>query len=354
MASKNVVPGGDVTIYDPGISYGRKYPDVDPTLRPVGYLRTDDTPETITVGPNNVLYLGCSGWDPIVGPAGICAYDLSNPLVPSFVGKWLHPNNNARPSSPIIKGAVLFFASNVGAALYAIDISNPNAMVMLGNVGVANAIRWNVSINENVAVCCVDILRLFDITNPAAMAPLGTLAGVFDAVKVHGNRAYVVDNANFHVIDISNPALPAILATIPLTGVGGGKIVLNDAGTRAYVNFRRGANLTAGIYVINVNDPANPWVVGEWIEGDQSLLGEHQGPVRGNVLYGCDLWARRVFVLDISNDSSPNMVANGDVPGTLLDVFVNQVVTRGNYIYGACSAGAASQIDKGIGIYRKN
>jgi len=143
------------------------------------------------------------------------------------------------------------------------------------------------------------------------------------AVAVQGNYAYIGVGPRLLVLDISNPdhpavvgqtgVLPGVVQGVAVAGsyayiVAGGSAALSEhpsagvavAGSYAYV-----AAKYAGLYVINVSDPANPIQVGDCTTGDGD-----------------------VAIVNISDPASPYEAGHYDTPGDAYDVAVS-----GSYAY---------------------
>jgi hypothetical protein len=95
-------------------------------------------------------------------------------------------------------------------------------------------------------------LEIFDVSNPAAPAPLGAvLLSLAQDVKVIGSTAFVTDTSigdGFNAIDVSDPANPLILGAVDLRDYPEGLVV---QGTHAYV-----AGLYDGVRIVDVQNPA--------------------------------------------------------------------------------------------------
>src|SRR5688572_63798 len=98
-------------------------------------------------------------------------------------------------------------------------------------------------------------------------------------VAVAGNRAYVTtpacfpygDGSSLEVVDISNPASPAIIGSVETPGFGQDVAV---AATHAYI-----AGGNSGLQVVDISNPASPAIVGSvdtpGEAADVAVLGDH-------------------------------------------------------------------------------
>jgi hypothetical protein len=170
---------------------------------------------------------------------------------PVLVGSVGNNSSLSAASSVAVSGNYAYSTAYEGGVLTAVDISNPAAPVVAGSsavatslyggasVNIANGYAYVASKNRNASTSSNDngqgnSLTILDIhTNPAVPAIVGTLqdpTNLFGAygVAVSGNYAYVAaqgelpapqsqspdtSTGTFDVVDVSNPAAPAIVGT---------------------------------------------------------------------------------------------------------------------------------------------
>lgn len=151
--------------------------------------------------------------------------------------------------------------------LFVLNVANPASPALTGTLNLPAADRAHVRISGDLAWIVAGrnnalSLQAFDISNPAAPVPRGSvplqtssnvLANDFEIV---GSRAYVAgSHAGLIVCDISNPDAPSILSTTPLPPFIVDVTVLGD--------YAYAASTAAGLQVIDISDPAQPrWVAG--------------------------------------------------------------------------------------------
>ncbi len=120
------------------------------------------------------------------------------------------------------------------------------------------------------------------------------IPGTVNDVKVSGNLAYCAANNGLLILDYTNPQSPQFKSYLPLPDAAGSIAV---QGSYAYVMAR-----TAGLRIINVEDPLHPFETGSYQAGPSS-----QGwglAVQGNyayLAYGMEGFR----IVDISNPASP-------------------------------------------------
>lgn len=176
-----------------------------------------------------------------------------------------------------------------------------------------------------------------------------------DAFDIQGNYAYVLgDNGNFfqrspssaaqfYVVNITNPAAPAVVSTTPVTGsIYYGQSGIRVQGQYVYLLSSTGTASTNLLQIFDVSNPADP-----------SLVGSLEVP-----LYGFGLWVSGQYayvasfvdtsspstldVIDVSNPASPKVV--GSTTTGTAGVNVADVKVVGNYAYMAGQSGAQSEV----------
>jgi hypothetical protein len=175
----------------------------------------------------------------------------------------------------------------------------------------------------------------------ARLSHLGELAVAGNgavALQVVGSRAYLADhgtddgfrilNRAFRILDVSDPARPVQLGSLPLTGEIQAVLVV---GNRAYLADggrlnREGIYLGGGLRAVDVSAPATPVMVG----GVTTGVGASDVQVAGSLAYLTDWEGLRV--LDVSNPASPVPVGQLNLPeGTTRLCVVGNLAYVGNW-----------------------
>jgi len=149
--------------------------------------------------------------------------------------------------------------------IFVLNVANPALPALTGTLNIPAADRAHVRISGDVAWIVAGrdnalSLQAFDISNPAAPVPRGsvplqtTTSVLGNDFEIVGSRAYVAgSHAGLIVCDISNPDAPVVRSTTPLPPFIVDVTVLGDY---AYV-----ASTAAGLQVVDISDPAQPrWV----------------------------------------------------------------------------------------------
>jgi hypothetical protein len=305
-----------------------------------------------------------------------------------------------------VDGTVVL-VSDRNTGLQALDVSNPIQPAALGNFQPMGATEAVAVANGHAYVADGETIRVFDISSPAQpraqgvfqYAPSSGVAGA-PVLTVAGNFVYLA--AGFYqlgavVVDVSDPSHPTGSAygfpfgTTRTEVVEGGLMVMaNEWGLRlidvsdthalcqlSFMNFSGagsdprgivppGAPITTGValsghfayaamtlggvWTIDISDPRNPAVVGEYHEPIYAPFGQAMLPadvaVSGNFLYVVGSVAGRALlrVLDISNPLNP--VPHGTY---LMPIDVSNVGPRfavaGSTVFVADSAAGVIAVD---------
>ncbi|GEM_PF-993987 len=168
---------------------------------------------------------------------------------------------------------------------------------------------------------------ILDISNPATPAVVSYIepsivkgAEIRD-VKVKDNYAFLAaSGAGILVIDISNKKKPALVATLKLGGYNR-PWRLTVSGNYLYTAVGSDNRL----YVIDITNPANPSIKGSWSAnaGTNTFSGV---AVKGKYAYVTE-YHNGVHVVDISNPAKPAGVAK------LMGMDANDIKILGNYAY---------------------
>jgi hypothetical protein len=144
-----------------------------------------------------------------------------------------------------------------------------------------------------------------DMDNAQSLIGSLALPGWISDVAVNDTRALVAGEDGLQMVDISNPAKPAIIAA--LTTAGGANVAV--AGNKAIVAVATA--LFTGLQVVDINNPALPAMVGsvatpDWETQDITLKGDQALVAAGY---------NGLQVVDISNPAQPKIMGSVDTPG---------------------------------------
>jgi len=192
-------------------------------------------------------------------------------------------------------------------------------------------------------------LRLFDVSNPTVPSALGSIDTPGDARKVvvSGTTAFVADDAaGLTVVDVSSSSSPSVLTSFSVYGMA---LDVDVSGTVAAVST--GWSVTGGsrggLEIIDVTDPADPALLGR-IDLPAIGLGGAvtiEGPTAYAIRAGFQ-WIPTtehftgVDVIDISNPSEPQLLG-----GTAL----HRPTDTYAHAYGVCISGTRAICGTGDG-----
>src|SRR5438876_990731 len=201
-----------------------------------------------------------------------------------------------------VDGALAYVAAG-GAGLEVVDVSNPFAPTLIGAVDTPGTATGVAVANGRAYVADDTALEVVDVTSPRSPVVVGSLATRARAVTVVGTRLYVLDGGlQLKVVDITNPAAPA-----PLSAVSGlGAQSLDAAGSLVFLASPQVdvTTKTAGLYAVDASIPTAPRVVGNSWGGFDSWGVAVAGPLA--VAAGNSFGMR---VVDVSVPSAPRTVA---------------------------------------------
>ncbi len=150
---------------------------------------------------------------------------------------------------------------------------------------------------------------------------ISTGTGVAHNLKIRGNYAYVcASTAGLHIIDISDPVNPFILTTLILPNSAMGVYIQEDY---CYVNYYYYNSPRWGeLFIINIANPGNPVLVGQY----QTANNPRSIAVQGNYAY-LALGDLGLQILDISNRNDPESVLIYNTSGYARDIkFVSDYI----------------------------
>ncbi len=175
-------------------------------------------------------------------------------------------------------------------------------------------------------------MSIINVANPAAPALLGTFnpAVQLNSVYVVGNFAYIASTSNtaeLTVVNVSNPAAPVQAGTLNLGGAANANSVYVTGG---YAYVGKALNTNNGndeFYVVDVSNPSTPTLA-----GSLNMAGAVNSiKVSGNYAYlATGDTTAELTVVDISNKSTPTVVGSFATTG---GVAANNIYYDGYYVY---------------------
>ena len=196
----------------------------------------------------------------------------------------------------------LFIFASLSAQQVEIENIRPIANVDLGN---CNDI-WGYTAPDGHEFALVGHRTgtyIFDVsTNPHEPIEVGFFDGpdvTHRDLKVHEHYCYSINDdaaGGIDIIDLEDPFNPILVGTYNTTFNRGHNIFIADG--YAYIF---GANVGAGgCRILDLADPENPVEVGAW--EDRYF---HDGFVKNDTLYGCDIYNGSLYIIDVSDKTNP-------------------------------------------------
>lgn len=259
---------------------------------------------------------------------GLLIIDISNPSSPTLEYEY----NSIDAEDVVISGDYAYCAAD-DDGLVILDISNPSYPEFIENYEEDIHEAEYVEVKDNYAYVLDEdsVFSIIDVSDPL----LPILTGSYDFsdiyewiwwidIEVSGNYAFLVcdyeDNSResgsiLLILDISNPASPALIGTYEPGNSYDYNIYSNDvaiSGNYAYLATEE------GFQILDISDPTNPGLVNTW--GDYG----HTISISGNYAFINEGF---LSVLDISNPRSLVLVTS------TYDCYPEDIVVSGEYIY---------------------
>ena len=183
-----------------------------------------------------------------------------------------------------------------GYGVLGVDLADPAAPVELGRFEFpfASAIEAHGDLVYASSTTNGGFFRILDVADPAQPQELGALATsqTYD-LTVRGDYAYLADGADFgdgglRVVDVSNPAAPALLGQDTGCAYAMG-IDASADGNTVYIACASNATFENELRIVDVTDKANPLVIGSHVLPGSAQLPDynvaHSVVVSGTVAY---------------------------------------------------------------------
>ncbi|MBX3357340.1 MAG: hypothetical protein KF745_02820 [Phycisphaeraceae bacterium] len=306
------------------------------------------------------------------GAGGLDAYDLSNPAA---LDNGVHVNLPRPVQDPTVSvadfevaGDLLYVGDeNNRLMVYDLHPADPTHPTFRGQCSIQNdsdaqcrhlAVngtrvvltsnwQWRDGINTGSSH---NTVTMFDVANPSAPVPLGTLDDFYIGwgVALRGNLAIVADwyplpaqpqytpltqLKGLAIVDFANPLSPTTVGTYNTdhSSMYDAKVI----GDRAYV-----LDVGQGLVVLDISDPANPVRVGGYYSPG------HLGQMTkvGDLLYVADVW-NGFTILNVSNPAAPSVVGVYRSVGDIRHQNNWMVAVHGNLAYLAAGYGGIQVVD---------
>jgi len=247
------------------------------------------------------------------GVGGIQVVDVGDPGAPRIVDAVIDYRNSRHLA---VQDGVAFVANGAGQSVGFLDVTDPFAPQPIGLLG-AGAER--VAVKDSVLLLAqmfggVSVYRVDGMAGAEFIENVGT-GGVASDVAIYKSHAVVANGySGLMIIDISVPASPRILGSLPLNGATGICIVDH------YALVASGAG---GVHIVDIESPATPvYVTGLTLPGRAMSVS-----VTGNTAYVASGVAG-VHVVGIRDIANPRLI------GTLkTEEFTAGTVANAQFLY---------------------
>lgn len=319
---------------------------------------------------------------PITHQGGLQIIDVSNPANPTFVSSLDTSTGSYSFGATVISHYAYLESIVVGTNngyLDVYDLSNISSPQLVKSISEPYGFRWRSGlVDGNYLYTAADRpdgsrgLHIFDITDPANPAEVGSYStgsiGAYAPVSKVGNYIYMpTKQTGVVILDVSNVASPALVATVDTPGIAynvvvsgnygyvsdgvAGGLQIFDINTHAitgsydtpgeafdvdlYDNYAYVVD-SSSIQIINITNPANPTIAKEV---KSYIFGDYRG-VAAAENYAYIAHSNGLVVYDITNPYSPSVVG-----GVYLSAAAFGVAISGNYAYVADGADGLKIID---------
>lgn len=222
-----------------------------------------------------------------------------------------------------ISGNYAYLTGNNPSLLFIFDISDPHNPALIAT---NDPDRWYpflfVSGSLAYSFAPQGVFKIEDYSDPDNPIIIGAFQQ-FNSfmhpnhIFVAGNNAFITDDyGGVHILDVSNPGQPGLLANTSSTrSVSESAIV----GNYAFVvdEFR-------GLFVVDISDPENPVYIARYFIGDGFFGGFPDIAIQENYAY-LTVWGEGdLHIVDISNPSDPVGISTLDLPGYGTGIFLSE------------------------------
>ncbi len=249
---------------------------------------------------------------------GLRIVNASNPAAPTQVGVVSQMTDAQRVT---VSGSYAYVAGGNEGNMYIMNVADPTNPYQVGKFigsgGIANGIAISgsyvyLSIGEGHYMWVVNVS---DPTNPVQTALIDFPPpdpGDPRDLALQGNYVYVADESGMRIFDISTPASIQPIGLLRLPDDGKSTVDLSLSGSYAYL-----ADESDGVRIVNVADPSNPKLVSTFPTSNSS----YAVAAANNQLYAG--YSGGIQVADITNPtSSLPILGSYALPGDILGLTV--------------------------------
>jgi len=230
-------------------------------------------------------------------PFNLVAQDAENM---TLLGNWGMGGGEIRAVTN--QGDLAYYG--VGNTLKIVSFENPAIPFAAGSIILDDMIEdivWTVLDGQTYCLVSGSSFNIVNVTNPILPTLTATLdlGGYGEGLAASGTYAYfAVGSTGMEVVDFSDPANPTSVAII--AGAGSGYAEGINVST-PYAYLANGANVS----IFDVSTPASPTLAGSYTRADDEWI--QDAMPRGNYVYSC-AYSAGIDVIDVSNPATPVLV----------------------------------------------
>ena len=229
------------------------------------------------------------------------------------VGRWPYGVSK----SVAAEGSLALLAN--GAALQVVDLTDPSAPAVLGELAVARTIEAVAISGDRGFVLTTNTLHVVDLSTPTAPAEMGVLGELNGnrELAVVGDLVFVRSYRKLSIVDTATPTAPVVLGELEWPDVS----VLDLEAVSDHVYLTAGSD---GLRVVDVSDPTAPTEIAA-VDLGADTSAQYLDLV-GDVVY-ISGWQSgtpddRLAVVDVTDPAHPSLSANVVIPSGGGDIVV--------------------------------
>ncbi len=240
---------------------------------------------------------------------GLYLLDVGNPAAPALLGS---VNTPGRAVDVAVGNGYALIADDWGG-WRKVNVMDPAHLAIIGETITPGEVL-QVAVDGDRAVILDNSLGGFtvDVANPAQPILQGRTTGISGAVEhaddvaLFGSHAYVLQDGNVRVMDISNPGAPSVGALITTPGTAQSLAVADN---RLFV-----ADGTSGLHIYGLDNSAAPARLGTFPTAPDEA---RKVLAAGNVAY---VAANGLHVVDVTNPATPAQIGFYQPSGRIADM----------------------------------
>ncbi|UCE19881.1 MAG: hypothetical protein JSV84_05940 [Gemmatimonadota bacterium] len=259
---------------------------------------------------------------------GFVILDASDPLSPEMIGNF---GSGWYNDIELLDNTCFLAKGSFGVKV--IDVSTASSITELGEIETYGSAK-NFDLKDNFAFIANERMGLYvvDMSDPAnlKLSDIIESQGAFSDVEIKDHYAYVVDNEiGLLIFDISDPQEIFLVSSLSLDE-SPDEIAINRS--RAYVTYFSSSISSSGIWVVDISDPLEPYLLTNIRNRfARNLIAD------GNILYYA-VFGDGFNIIDVTDIHQPTVLGTIDLPIPIEGGGISLAI-EGNFAYLAHSVG---------------